>query len=134
MRVYVDSSALLKRIFQEPESFALEDALTGYVAGGALLVASALAWIEVSRAVRMRDGDPAAGRAIETALSGLLQRPITDDIVSLARNLAPDDLRTLDAIHLATAVMLTADLVITYDERLGRACRHNGFDVLAPGR
>jgi hypothetical protein len=43
-------------------------------------------------------------------------------------------LRTLDAIHLATAVLVDADLVLAYDERLTHACRHNGMNVAAPGR
>lgn len=134
MRVYLDSSALVKRIFGERESAALEEALAELVSNQAHLVAWALAWVEVGRAVRRHDAAPSAGRALEAALAGLVQRPMTDDVVSLARHLAPGDLRTLDAIHLATAVLLAVDVVITYDERLARACRYNGFEVLAPGR
>jgi hypothetical protein len=53
-------------------------------------------------------------------------------VVSLARRIEPNVLRTLDAIHLATAVLLDVDAVLTYDERLALAARHNGLAVSAP--
>ena len=54
MRVYLDSSALLKRVIQEPESEHLQIALRGHAHERAVLVSSRLASIEVSRAIRMR--------------------------------------------------------------------------------
>jgi hypothetical protein len=52
--------------------------------------------------------------------------------VSLARRIEPNLLRSLDAIHLATAVLLDADTVLTYDDRLAEAARYNGLTVSAP--
>ena len=46
---------------------------------------------------------------------------------------APNVLRSLDAIHLATAILVDADVVITYDDRLAAAARHNDVTVSAPG-
>jgi hypothetical protein len=46
--------------------------------------------------------------------------------VSLARRIEPNALRSLDAILLATAVLLDVDTVLTYDDRLTTAARHNG--------
>jgi predicted nucleic acid-binding protein len=62
----------------------------------------------------------------------LAERPITADVVSLARRINPESLRSLDAIHLATAVLVDADLIVTYDGRLDAAARYNGLAVAKP--
>jgi predicted nucleic acid-binding protein len=139
VRIYVDSSALIKRAVEEAESDAVEAALGRYVSDDAAVVASSLAWIEVSSALRSRLSDSRydddeTQKAINIALSGVAERFITEDVVGLARRVAPPILRTLDAIHLATAILLDADVVLTYDDRLAEACRHNGLTVAAPGR
>lgn len=59
---------------------------------------------------------------------------MTEDVTSLARRVAPNTLRTLDAIHLATAILLDVDVVVTYDQRLAAACEHHGLATAAPGR
>lgn len=137
-RVYLDSSALVKRTIREAESGALNRTLTTSLDRGVLLVTSALAVVEVNRALRRRPvdaGDDAhTAEAIEVVRSGVYERPITAEVLSLAAHLGPDALRSLDAIHLATAVLLAVDVVVTYDDRLARACRHNGFTTVAPGR
>lgn len=139
MRVYVDSSALIKRSVQETESEAVEAAFDRYVADNAVMVSSSLARIEVSRALRNRlhggsyDEDE-IHQAVEGALSGVAERLITEDVVGLARRVGPPVLRTLDAIHLATAILLDVDMVVAYDARLVDACRHNGLSVTMPGR
>ncbi len=135
MIVYVDSSALIKRVVAEPESEALDLALAGHVADQDVLVSSALAWVEVERALRSivssnRHFD--VGESARVAMSGVAERVIGADVVSLARRIEPPVLRTLDAIHLATAVLLDADLVMTYDDRLAAAARRNSLDVVAP--
>lgn len=137
VRVYVDSSALIKRSINETESDALEAVLAAYAADEAALMSSSLAWIEVGRALRALDSatsDPVdVGEAVVETLSGVAERPITADVVSLARRVAPPTLRTLDAIHLATAILLDADVVLTYDKRLASACRYNDLTTVAPG-
>ena len=139
MRVYADSSALIKRSVEEPESDALQAALDRYVADDAAIVSSSLAWIEVSRALRTRldaghSHEDEIHDAIDVALSGVAERLITADVVGLARRIAPTVLRTLDAIHLATAILLDADVVLTYDDRLAEAGRRNGLAISSPGR
>lgn len=139
MRVYADSSALIKRSVDEAESDALGDALDEYVDADAAIVSSTLAWVEVSRALRSQLNsrtrtEDVINDAIDVALSGVAQHPITSEVVGLARRVPPHVLRTLDALHLATAILLDADLVLTYDERLASACRHNSLSVRAPGR
>ncbi|MGH7910713.1 MAG: PIN domain-containing protein [Candidatus Dormibacteraceae bacterium] len=139
MRIYVDASALIKRSIRDAESAALSEALDRYVGEGSALVASTLAWVEVSRAIRSRPDaagrdDGATREAIDVALSGVAGRPITGDVISLARHIGPTVLRSLDALHLATALLLGVDLIVTYDDRLISACRYNGFAVATPGR
>ena len=143
MRIYADSSALIKRVVEEAESDALQAALDDHIASDitydTVVVSSALAWIEVGRALSSLSDSGANSReqlvdAFEVALSGVAERPITADVVSLARRVAPPVLRTLDAIHLATAILLDVDVVLTYDDRLADACRHNGLAVSTPGR
>lgn len=136
MRVYVDSSALLKRVFAEAESQALMSALRAHIGEGSVLVSSALAWVEVSRALRAY---PAVGAPVDvtswadTALSGVLEKPMSGEVVALARRLTPAVLRTLDALHLSSAILVDADLLVAYDQRLLDAARAHGITVSSPG-
>ncbi len=103
MRVYFDSSALIKRSIQEAESDAVEAAFGHYVGQDAVIVSSSLAWIEVGRALWTRlDGgayaEDAILDAVEGALSGVAERVITEEVISLALRVAPPRLRSLDAI------------------------------------
>ena len=133
-RVYLDSSAVIKRVVPEPESSALVDALEAHHAQGDLLVSSSLAWVEIARALRRRDPGRSirAAMEVEVALSGVAEYPIVPEVVSLARRVGPDGLRSLDAIHLASAVLVDADLVVTYDERLATACADMRLAVACP--
>ncbi|MGB8380543.1 MAG: PIN domain-containing protein, partial [Dermatophilaceae bacterium] len=85
------------------------------------------------RAIRATaDPETDVNDIIEAALSGIAERSITEDVVSLARRIGPTSLRSLDAVHLATAVLVDADLMITYDNRLEAAARDNGLAVAKP--
>lgn len=135
MRVYIDSSALLKRVFGERESPTLISALGDYTRSDAALVTSSLAWVEVSRAVRSAaDTDPHldADELIDIALSGLLEKPITAEVIALARRLNPPVLRSLDAIHLASALLLDADVIVAYDTRLIEAAAVHQVTTRSP--
>ncbi|MFC9694047.1 type II toxin-antitoxin system VapC family toxin [Kribbella sp. NPDC056951] len=135
MHVYVDSSALLKRVFAEQESAELLSFLDGHYQQDDVLATSSLGLVEVSRSVLSRARTPiAAGDLIDEAMSGIDERPMTADVVSVARRVEPLILRSLDAIHLATAVLIDADVVVTYDDRLADACRRNSLAVAMPGR
>jgi len=132
VRVYVDSSALLKRVFAESESEALKASLRSHVAQDAALVSSSLAWVEVARALRAGTSGADIDDLSDRALSGILERPIGAEVVALARRLQPAVLRSLDGIHLASAILLDVDLVIAYDQRLAEAARHHGIKVSTP--
>lgn len=136
MNIYLDSSALIKRSLDEPESEALIQTLESHIREGATLSSSTLAWIESPRAVRSRlDDAPPADVAdmIRVALSGVLEYPITDQVADVARRLGPASMRSLDAIHLATATLIGADLVCAYDQRLLISAEELGFRTASPG-
>lgn len=135
MHVYVDSSALTKRVIVEEESTELLNFLDAHYQQDDLLVTSSLGLVEVSRVVLARARTPiAAGDLIDEAMSGIDERPMSADVVSVARRVEPLILRSLDAIHVATAVIIDADVVVTYDDRLADACRRNSLAVATPGR
>lgn len=124
---YLDSSAFVKLVLPEPETPALVAALKGTVR----LVASEILEVEVLRATRRGSGDIAAAR---TQLAAVRLLPLGADIRTLASELNPPTVRSLDAIHLATALSLDDRLsgLYTYDERMALAARKTGLDVQAP--
>ena len=136
MTVYVDTSALLRLVLREPG--ALEE-LRSYEA----LVSSELIAVESCRTIdRLRlKGSLTAGEAaarLKTvaewleAIDLVLLRP---SVLSRASDPLPTPLGTLDALHLATALiwrdrMGLLPVVATHDAALGLAARSYGFDVL----
>ncbi len=136
MRIYLDSSAVIKRVVIEAESHDLISAIDRSYADGDVLISSSLAWIEVTRALHTRAVSAFAVATVhaDAALSGVAEHPISREVVSLARRVQPPVLRSLDAIHLASALLLDADQIMTYDDRLAAACVDNGLVVASPGR
>lgn len=126
---YVDSSAIVKLVVREPESAALRR----YLRRRRPLISSALARTEVSRALLPLGAEVVArGQDVLTRFD--LAR-VNDRVLSAAGSMLPANIRSLDAIHLATAQLLGADLgrIVTYDERMSRAARALGLQVAAPG-
>lgn len=131
----MDSSALIKRAVEEAESEALEHWLWEQAAEGAGLYSSTLAWIEVNRGLRSRidhEDLEVLVDVAEAALAGIAECPITDQVASLARRIGPPVLRNLDAIHLATATLIDADVIVAFDARLLAAAQELGFRVAVP--
>lgn len=96
-------------------------------------MASSLAWVEVSRAVRAAvPHGLEVDDLVDVALSGLLEKPVSTDVLALARWLTPSALRSLDAIHLASALLLDADLVVAYDRRLLDAAVEHRIRTISP--
>ena len=125
---YADTSALAKLVLREPGSAALRAALRD--AGE--LVASALVTTELTRAARRVRPD--LGPRIAALLDTLFLVDLDRDILTAAAALPPPEVRTLDAIHVATALVLgdALDAVVTYDSRMGEAARAAGLAVIAP--
>jgi len=129
--VYLDSSAIVKLVVREPESPALFD----WLATRPERISSAVARVEVLRALRRAGSARAAGRrrALEV-LDCIALLPVDRPILDAAGELGPPELRSLDAIHLATALAVGTDLagLVTYDERLATAAARSRIDVWAP--
>jgi predicted nucleic acid-binding protein len=125
---YVDSSALVKLAVREPESAALRR----HLARHRPLVSSALARTEVVRAL-LALGPDAVRRGREVLERVDLLR-INDRVLDAAGSLASPDLRSLDAIHLASAELFGSDLraFVTYDDRLAAAAAGRGLRVIRP--
>jgi len=127
---YIDSSALLKLVVAEAETPALEADLSARDG----LITSWLSRLECRRAAR-RSGSRRVLQAVDGVLESVYLLDLTRTILDEAAALAPPALRTLDAIHLATALSIgdrTLD-VITYDARLAEAARASGLTVVQPG-
>jgi uncharacterized protein len=125
---YLDSSALVKLVVDEPESRALRR----YLRRRRVLVSSALARAEVGRATLPLG--PAPSRRADVILEGVDLLRVDDRVLREAARLLPLELRTLDAIHLATALQIGDDLgrLVTYDGRLAAAATAAGCSVAAP--
>ena len=125
---YLDSSAIVKLVVAEPES----SALRRYLRRRKPYVSSALARAEVARS--LLPFGPAALQRGDTVLARIDLIRVSDTILRAAGSLLPEDVRTLDAIHLATAQQLGTDLarIVTYDTRMQAAAEALGLDVNAP--
>lgn len=125
---YLDSSALVKLAVREPESTALRR----HLRRKRPLITSALSRTEVARAL-LPFGPSVVARG-DDVLRRLDVIRINDRILRAAGALLPLELRSLDAIHLATAIAIAADLarVCTYDERMATAAAQLGLTVVAP--
>jgi uncharacterized protein len=131
--LYLDTSALMKLIRREPESDALADWLDAHTS--APWVSSTLIEVELPRALRRIE--PSLLAHVPAILARVARYEV-DEVVRAAAAAYPDvTLRSLDAIHLATAdavfgTHLTA--FVTYDERVLTAAAAAGLPTAVPGR
>ena len=128
--VYVDSSALLKLVLSEPESPALEQALSRWPDR----ISSVLLPIECRRIVLRAGNPPGVVDRLEKELSGVTLIRLEEAVQTLAGTIGPPRLRSMDAIHLASALSIGdyPEAFVTYDERLADAARAVGLNVLTP--
>lgn len=124
---YLDTSAFVKTIVEEPESEPLE----AWLAHRPDRASCVLLRTEAIRAVRPH-GLAAVARA-RAAFRTLRLVALDDRLLDAAGDLAIEA-RSLDAIHVAAALALGPDLavLVTYDQRLGRAARELGITVVSP--
>ena len=132
--IYLDSSAIVKLIRVEAESPALRDWLNRRDEPA---VTSVLAEVEVPRALRR--SAPAHLAAMPSVLARISRIDMDASVRATAAAYLPDALRSLDAIHLATAEVLvasgkTVSAFITYDKRQASAVEAVGIEVRTPGR
>ncbi len=129
--VYLDASAIVKLVVPEPETGALLSALGQWPDR----VSSALARVEVHRALWRAGASRAVRARADAVLAGLVLVRIDDLVLSRAASFKDPLLRALDAIHLAAALSLgdDPDAFITYDPRLARAAGRQRLRVRHPG-
>ena len=125
---YLDASAFVKLVKDEPESAALDTALEAWPRKSS----SALLEVEGPRAARRTNA--LAYDAARALLAGMELLELDADIRRAAADLSDPGLRTLDAIHLATALSLgeRCGAFFAYDDRLIAAARAHGLTVTVP--
>lgn len=128
-RPYADASALVKLVVREPES----DALRAYLMALPDPATSRIAFVEVHRAMTRAGEEPEV-----EALAAVWERSVFIEldasVADSAAGIDPPTLRSLDALHVASALALADDLesFVTYDTRLADAARAAGLTVVAP--
>jgi hypothetical protein len=131
--IYLDTAALVKLVRREPETDALLDWLDERE--GSVLLTSVLAEIELPRALRRTEPDLLAD--VPGVLARLARHEIDGTVRSTAAAYGAPELRSLDAIHLATAETALGDRLtafVTYDHRLLTAAAGRGLPTVSPGR
>jgi predicted nucleic acid-binding protein len=128
--IYLDSSALLKLLFEERESAVL----ASWIADRADIpvVCSEIAKVEVVRATRRLDA--AAVPAARALVSQLDLIPLSGGLIDEAADAGEPLLRTLDAIHLASALSIRGELTafVAYDNWLLTAAQDTGIETTSP--
>lgn len=128
--IYLDSAAVVKLVRQEENSPALLDWLNARA--DIPLVASTLVEVEVARALRRSAPQALAG--VPAVVARLYRLEIDATVRATAAAYTDPTLRSLDAIHLATAQLITSDLeaFVTYDKRLLTAADAAGLPTACP--
>lgn len=134
--LYVDSSAMVKRLVDEPESAAFERFLADRLARGDVFVSSSVMTVELHR-FAFRQDIPSTN--VTTVVRNVSKVAVSQSIFDTASNLK-HHVKTLDAIHLATALALKDDdmddgedavSLVTYDAAMARTAGRLDIDVLA---
>jgi len=123
---YVDASALVKLVIDEPDSTAMHR----WYIESERVVSSRVGLVEVRRAARRRDHDRAH---LDAILETVEVFEFDADVADRAALVGPTSLRTLDAVHLATALAIPGlGAFVTYDDQLAVAARAVGLPVVRP--
>lgn len=129
MAFVVDSSAIVKLIVDESKSQSFSTWLKNCKHD---LFVSEIAHTEVARAIVRVDAS--LHGQLKTVLERFGTIRVSSQILTIAGVLTPTNLRTLDAIHFASCLILGDDLkgFVTYDSAQADAASHNGITVFAP--
>ncbi|MBJ7603620.1 MAG: type II toxin-antitoxin system VapC family toxin [Candidatus Dormibacteraeota bacterium] len=131
---YIDTSALVKLFRTEFQSSALR-AYLSQEASSARLAASALVLAELPRALLRAGVAVSVQTAASRFLAGrILTVSVSDDLLRASGKLSDPGLRTLDAIHIETALKLgSLAAFLTYDGKMAHAAAAVGLPVNHPG-
>lgn len=98
-----------------------------------LLATSRIALVEVLRATALANPAHETRSVAESLLASCMLVDVTDGLLRVAARLASRSVRTLDAVHLASALRVDADQMVAYDRRLLSAAAEHGLSVSSPG-
>lgn len=131
MNYYFDSSALVKMFSSENHSVEFQNFFLTQSKAQSKLFSSALSKVEIFRSLQRQEKDVSL---VDEFLKSLSLLRLSDSVISLAQIVAPG-LRSLDAIHLATALQLKPlDLTfVTYDKPLAKEAKEAGLLCISPG-
>ncbi|HEX4362531.1 MAG TPA: type II toxin-antitoxin system VapC family toxin [Pseudonocardia sp.] len=126
--IYVDTSALMKLVWPEQGT----EATYAFVGDREDLISSALLTVEARQAAFR--AEPAALTRVDLLLARFEYIQLSDAVIETASRLPDPMLRSLDAIHLATALLIRDDIdvLLSYDERLLTAASAHGLPTAAP--
>jgi len=127
--VYLDASAIVKLVAPEAET----EALLAFLVERPSQATSVVGLVEVRRAAAHRGG--VSSERVDAVLSRITAIAVDRGVVGLAEAIGTPTLRTLDAIHLASAAVLADELeaIVTYDHRLAEAAAGAGLPTASPG-
>jgi predicted nucleic acid-binding protein len=128
--IYLDSSALVKLAITEPESAGLLSWLAAQP--NLVRVASTVIRVEVPRAVWR--AEPSALPESYLVIRRTTEIELSDEVLSKAAGVKPVTLHAIDAIHLASALVLRRELTafVSYDKRLLAAAKEAGLPTASP--
>ena len=128
--IYLDTSAFLKTVTSERESGALGEYLAGF--GSPRFVSSALLAAESRRSILR--AVPADLPRVDLELLDVIQVDVSGTVLETASRLPDPLLRTVDAIHIATALLIRddVDVLVSYDHRMLEAAKAHGLPTAAP--
>jgi predicted nucleic acid-binding protein len=119
----------VKLLIEEPETEALQAHLDS---DAIVLATSQLAIVEVSRATGLANGSGEVQEEVDRLMSSCTLVSVSAELLRAARRLASASVRTLDAIHLASALRIEADELLAYDRRLLAAASEHRLPVATP--
>jgi len=129
MIVYLESSAAVKLALDEPESEPLARLLNELAVSGSTIVSSYLLETELRRALVRVDLSQARATAV---LERITLVELDSEMYRSAGMLPGSALRSLDAVHVAAALIIKADVLVSYDERQIEAAHAAGIRTLSP--
>jgi uncharacterized protein len=119
----------VKLVIEEAESVDLE----AHLADDVILGTSRIALVEVPRATALANPSEEVSEETQRLLSACLLVDVSDRVLRNAAALTSRQVRTLDAIHLATALYIDAEELVAYDRSLLEAADTRGLQVASPG-
>jgi uncharacterized protein len=119
----------VKLVVEEPESVALEE----FLRRNSILATSRVALVEAPRATTLANPSDEVRHETARLLRACHLVAINDGVLRDAAAMTSREVRTLDAIHLSTALYVEADELVAYDRRLLAAAEAHGMRTATPG-